>query len=226
MEWFREINLFSIILRLVLAIVIGGFLGMERGLKNRPAGMRTYILVCVGSALVMMTNQYVYQNWHVSDPVRMGAQVVSGIGFLGAGAIIITGKSQVRGITTAAGIWASACCGLAVGIGFYEGALFAGFISLLVMGALEKFDLRIRARACCMDIFMEFDAKTRFSDFVAYAKEHGITLSGLQMQKSQKGEDPFLNILFTAELSRHCHHEEILSTLYAAPGVHYIEELQ
>ena len=105
LSYLREINLASVCLRIVLSLIIGGILGLERGRKNRPAGFRTYILVCLGSTLVMMTNQYVYQVFGTSDPTRMGAQVVSGISFLGAGTIIVTGRQQIKGITTAAGMW-------------------------------------------------------------------------------------------------------------------------
>ena len=105
----REITYGTIFFRLFLSIVIGGVLGLERGRKSRPAGLRTYILVCLGSTVVMMTNQYVSQCMNTGDPVRMGAQVLSGIGFIGAGSIMKTGRNQVRGITTAAGLWAAAC---------------------------------------------------------------------------------------------------------------------
>ncbi len=226
MGFLRDINLFSISLRILLAIGIGLLLGLERGLKNRPAGIRTYTLVCVGAALVMMTNQFVFQQWHISDPVRLGAQVISGIGFLGAGTIIITGKNQIRGITTAAGLWTAACCGLAVGIGFYEGALLGGLVVLLVMGALEKLDLHIRSHARSIDLFMEFDTAARFSDFVEYAQSHGIEITNIQMQRTKQNGDSFFNILFTAELSLPTRHSEVLGTLHAGPGVSYIEEVQ
>ena len=114
----RELNLYSLIIRIVLSLFIGGILGFDRGRKNRPAGFRTYMLVCLGSTLVMITNQYVFQVFKSGDPVRLGAQVVSGVGFLGAGTIILTGHNQVKGITTAAGIWTAACCGLTIGIGY------------------------------------------------------------------------------------------------------------
>ena len=95
MDYLRGINLVSIIFRILLAIIIGGVLGFERERKNRPAGFRTYILVCLGSTMVMMTNQYVYEVYQLGDPVRMGAQVISGIGFLGAGTIIVTGRNKI-----------------------------------------------------------------------------------------------------------------------------------
>lgn len=112
MEILRELNFFSIIFRVFLSLIFGGVIGLERSRKKRPAGFRTYMLVCLSSALVMMTNQFIFSNFGGSDPARLGGQVISGIGFLGAGTIIVTSRSQVRGLTTAAGLWASACLGL------------------------------------------------------------------------------------------------------------------
>lgn len=132
----REITYGTIFFRLFLSIVIGGVLGLERGRKSRPAGLRTYILVCLGSTVVMMTNQYVSQCMNTGDPVRMGAQVLSGIGFIGAGSIMKTGRNQVRGITTAAGLWAAACIGLAIGIGFYEVAIAGGILIFIVLSLI------------------------------------------------------------------------------------------
>ena len=115
----REVTYLAVALRILAAVIIGGFVGLERGMKNRPAGLRTYMLVCVGSCLIMLTNQYIYQCYGTGDPVRMGAQVVSGIGFLGAGTIVVTRRNQIKGLTTAAGLWTAAGVGLALGIGFY-----------------------------------------------------------------------------------------------------------
>ena len=111
----REVTLLAVVLRIVLAILIGGLIGFERELKNRPAGLRTYMVVCLGACMVMLTNQYVTQVFGSGDPVRMGAQVISGVGFLGVGTIVIRNQSQVKGLTTAAGLWTTACIGLAIG---------------------------------------------------------------------------------------------------------------
>ena len=104
-----ELSLWTVLLRIALSALCGGMVGLERGRKGRPAGFRTHILVCLGAALAMMTNQYIAESFSTGDPARLGAQVISGIGFLGAGTIIVTGQRQVKGLTTAAGLWASAC---------------------------------------------------------------------------------------------------------------------
>ena len=122
-DFLYEINLLSVSLRLILALLFGGIIGLERGSNRHPAGFRTHILVCVGAALAMMTNQFILQQFDTGDPARLGAQVITGVGFLGVGTILVTGRHKIKGLTTAAGLWASACLGLAIGIGFYSETL-------------------------------------------------------------------------------------------------------
>ena len=106
LAYLREVNTISIILRLALATLFAGIIGIERGRKKRPAGFRTHILVCIGATIIMITNQYIIEVMNMSsDPTRLGAQVISGIGFLGAGTIIVDRRNQVKGLTTAAGLW-------------------------------------------------------------------------------------------------------------------------
>ena len=128
-----DLNIVSITLRLLMAVICGGLIGIERGRNGQAAGCRTHMLVCLASALVMMTNVFVIEHYSPNaDPTRIGAQVVSGIGFLGAGTIIVTSKNQIRGLTTAAGLWASACMGLAIGIGFYKLAIIGNIFIFLI----------------------------------------------------------------------------------------------
>lgn len=115
------VSVTSGIVRILLAAICGAVIGTERGRKHRPAGLRTHMLVCVAAALVMVTNEQLIQVYGSGAPTRMGAQVISGIGFLGAGTIITDRQSRIRGLTTAAGLWASACVGLAIGSGYYLG---------------------------------------------------------------------------------------------------------
>ena len=154
-EMLQEVNLVSTIVRLGLALILGGMLGMERGRKRRPAGLRTYMIVCIGSALVMVTSQYMMAEFGTGDPARMGAQVISGIGFLGVGTIMITSR-QVKGLTTAAGLWSSAAVGLALGVGFYEAAVIAGVTIYFVMNVLQHWDVHVHRKAKYMDIYLEY----------------------------------------------------------------------
>ena len=135
-------------LRLLLAVLLSGLVGLEREVKGRAAGLRTHILVCVGSALMMVTGEFVaarYRGLMEVDPTRLAAQVISGVGFLGAGAIIQF-RDSVRGLTTAASVWAAAGIGIAAGAGFYTGAVASTAIVLLVLFVLSNFEHRLGAK--------------------------------------------------------------------------------
>lgn len=135
------------VFRLILAMIVGGLIGFEREIGNRPAGFRTHTLVCVGSTLVMLTSQFIFEEYSGIvnlDPARLGAQVISGIGFLGAGTILKLGP-RVRGLTTAASLWVVACLGLAIGAGYYWGAITATilvYITLILLKKVERIFVR------------------------------------------------------------------------------------
>ena len=139
----------EIVLRLLLAVLLSGLVGLEREAKGRAAGFRTHILVCLGSTLIMMTGIFMAEHYRGSgmdvDPSRLAAQVVSGIGFLGAGTIIQF-RDSVRGLTTAASVWAASGVGLAVGAGFYIGACATTVIVLVVLHVLHDFESRVSAK--------------------------------------------------------------------------------
>lgn len=127
------------VIKILIAVLVGGFIGLERESANRPAGLRTHILVCVASALVMDMNILLAREFINTDPVRLGAQVISGMGFLGAGTIIKEGVN-VRGLTTAAGLWAVACLGLVIGAGFYLLAVFASLVMLITLKTFNQLE--------------------------------------------------------------------------------------
>jgi putative Mg2+ transporter-C (MgtC) family protein len=208
-----------------MSIVLGGLLGLERGSKNRPAGFRTYMLVCFGSALVMMTNQFVNQKFGTSDPVRMGAQVISGIGFLGAGSIIVTGRNQVKGITTAAGLWASACVGLAVGIGFYLGAIIGGIMIFLIMAVMQRIDAHMRAYSSVLSLYVEFDKEHPLSEFLVYAREPSLEVFDVQIEKNKLLKNNFFCVTMSVKGTATHKRDEIINLVHGANGIQYLEEL-
>lgn len=140
---FLELNAATVVLRLVLAMVCGSILGIERSRKRRAAGMRTFILICTGPCLVMMISQFLNAAYAANtDLARMGAQVINGIGFICAGTILLTGNHKVTSLTTAASLWAAASIGLAFGAGFYLGATVMCAVMLTAMLGFDGYQDR------------------------------------------------------------------------------------
>ena len=221
----REITYLAVFLRILAAAVLGGIMGIERGMKNRAAGLRTYMLVCVGSCLIMMTNQYVYQCYSVGDPVRMGAQVVSGIGFLGAGTIIVTRRHQVKGLTTAAGLWASAGVGLALGIGFYEGAVAGAFSVLVVMTFLQKMDTKMHSSTRSLDIYFEVSSSVAMSVLLPKIRASGFEINDVQKTASLDLEDDIRAYTAVIKTKKRRPQSETVEKLMSIDGVVYAEAL-
>ena len=219
----EELNSASIIARLCLAVLCGGIIGVERGRKGRPAGFRTHILVCLGSALAMMTNAYLIEYYGGGDPARLGAQVISGIGFLGAGTIIVTGRQQVKGLTTAAGLWASACMGLAIGVGFYEAAIIACFFIWLVSSALHRLDNYILSKSKVMDMYVEFGETADISSFITKIRVHGIRVVAIEITKANAGSDATVAAVMTLKSDQKRDHADLLALISEIQGVKFVE---
>lgn len=221
----REVTYLAVALRILCAVILGGLIGLERGLKNRPAGLRTYMLVCTGACLIMLTNQYIFQYFGTGDPVRMGAQVVSGIGFLGGGTIIVTRHSRIKGLTTAAGLWAAAAVGLALGIGFYEAALVGGIAIFTIMTLLQKMDNKMHSRAKRIDIYVELEKNMLLGDFLRLVREKDLNVSNVQRENSSAKEEVVRAYSATLVAQRRYKHAELLDMVTDIPGVIFAEEL-
>ncbi|GMO46831.1 MAG: MgtC/SapB family protein [Termitinemataceae bacterium] len=219
----HELNFISLLVRSLLALMIGGILGFERGKNNRPAGFRTHMLVCYGAALVMMTNQFVYQTYHVSDPVRLGAQVISGIGFLGAGSIIMSGRGQVHGITTAAGLWAAACCGLAAGIGFYSGAIVSGVVIYGIMATMRRLGSRIQDQSSIAVVYLEMQIGVPFSRFLIFAAENELSVFDVQMRTDNTADKSAFCATLNIKSRIKRTHAQILEILRSTCTVQFVE---
>ena len=208
---------------------------MERGRKNRPAGFRTYILVCVGAALTMILSAYIVamdetwravaKNFTKTDFSRFGAQVINGIGFLGAGTIIITGKNQVKGMTTAAGLWASACMGLAIGAGFYMGALVGCILMILTVTAFAKIESFITSRSRNITIYIEFDTADNITDIVEKIKARGVRIFDVELMKANQGGTKYSSAILVMRLPKKLSHTALVTEIAKVDSVRMIEEL-
>ena len=157
-DYLREFNIISIIVRLVLAMLLGGTIGLERGKQGRAAGMRTHMFVCLGATLTTMIGYYSVLQFNTGDPLRVAAQVISGIGFLGVGTIMLKGRFQITGLTTAAGLWCAAAIGIALGAGFYEGALITFVCSVLTVTILWKVEHLFNKKYSRFGIYIEINS--------------------------------------------------------------------
>ena len=221
----HEVNLFSIMIRISMALLMGGILGAERGLRNRPAGFMTYVLVCMGAAMIMLTNQYIFTVYAQTDPTRMAAQVVSEIGFLGAGTIIVTRNDEVRGLTTAAGLWLAAGLGLAIGIGFYPGAIVGFLFSIFALIILKKIDVYIKQHAKSMEVYLEYNSTFSLRNLLEYAQEQHFVLFDMQRGKIKTLNGEMGTLVFSIELTQNPNHAEALNGLYSLEGVEYLKEI-
>lgn len=168
-----DMNFWHVLLRVALALVMGGIIGMERGKQGRAAGMRTHILVCLGATLTAMTGIFAYTTLgYVGDPLRVSAQVISGIGFLGVGTILIKGRFQITGLTTAAGLWAAAAIGIALGIGFYLGATLGFLATVLTMTFMHRFEYRVTHKNTRFGIYLEIASTEHIRKMQDYLTEN------------------------------------------------------
>ena len=220
----REVTYLAVAVRIFAAVIVGGILGLERGMKNRPAGLRTYMLVCVGACVIMLTNQYIFQVFGSGDPLRMGAQVVSGIGFLGAGTIIVTRRNQIKGLTTAAGLWSAAGVGLALGVGFYEAAIAGAVAVFFVMTLLQKMDNKLHRRSRQLEAYIELSTIS-LGDFLRTMREADIEVSDVQREFGEEESDGVRAYVATLKGKTRKNHQELMEKVLAIPGVEFVEEL-
>ena len=221
---FRELTYSGIVFRIVCAVVIGGIIGIERSVKNRPAGLRTYMLVCVGACLIMMTNQYIYQMTNTGDPMRLGAQVVSGIGFLGAGTIIVTKHSQIKGLTTAAALWAAACVGLALGIGFYEAAITAAMAIYCTLTILHTLERKVNRKTRVIEVYVEIRKDVSLRLIIDSLRELELSIEDLQPERDASTEDVRAFIM-TLKFSKRQDTLILMKQLQDIEGIVYTEIL-
>ncbi len=224
-EYMHDLNSVTIPLRLFLALLLGGIIGLERERKHRPAGFRTYMLVCLGAALTMMISQFLIEEGYSSDASRIGAQVVSGVGFLGVGTIIVTKRQQVKGLTTAAGLWASACMGLAIGAGFYEAAFYSCLFILIAFSILNRFNAFFLSRARSMTLYVEYVGSEELGVIIESIRKLNAKVTDVEISKSKTDKEKIYGVILSIETPKKLIHTEIITTVATVEGVRSVEEL-
>ena len=229
MEWLdslRGASLAALVIKLVLAVILGGSIGLERGRKRRPAGFRTHILVCMGATMAMCISRYCIETLGITvDVSRLGAQVINGIGFLGAGTIIVTRRQEVKGLTTAAGLWACACMGLAVGAGFFECAIIAFAAIILSTTLLDKIEKMITSRSRNMNINVMVTETAIIASVHEVLRGMNVRIFDSEITNVRELANESPNVVIETQLSRRRPHVEIIAALAAIEGVISVEEL-
>lgn len=222
----RELTLDSIALRMLLAVVCGGLIGLERESKRRPAGFRTHILICLGACMTTLTGHYltVYMNYY-TDMSRLGAQVIAGIGFIGAGTIIVTKRRRVRGLTTAAGLWTAAIIGLCFGAGYYEGAVAATVLILLAELVFIKLEYWMSSHAREINIYVQYNGGHCIDDMAQVMREQKVTVFDMEFARSTAPEGERFSVIFLVRPEKSTNTQELLRALAEVDGVNKVEKL-
>lgn len=216
--YIREFNFLSICVRFIMAVIIGGIIGSDRSRKKRAAGLKTHILVCLSSTLIMTLSLYINEKFETSgDITRLGAQVISGIGFLGAGTIVLTGDDKVKGLTTAASLWACGCIGLSLGVGFYEGAIISSALIIVVMTKFQNSNEYFQKNSQTMKLDIEIKNIQDLTNVVDELKESKAKIVDIQLYESVDNETT--NLSSKIKFNKYTNHDEIIKQLNKFDGI-------
>lgn len=222
----RDITMLSVFIRLILAAACGGAIGLERTYKRRPAGFRTHILVCIAAAITTLTSQYLYVVMHYyTDMARLGAQVIAGMGFIGAGTIIVTRRNRVKGLTTAAGLWGSAIVGLAIGAGFFEGGLIAAVLIMIAEILFSKIEDRIMDSVPEINFYVEYSERKCIDEILGIIRECNIKMLNLQITGAKEENQGGMSAIISLRFNRNHSAEDFKKRVSAIKNVITVYEL-
>ncbi|MBR3238080.1 MAG: MgtC/SapB family protein [Oscillospiraceae bacterium] len=226
LNFVREMSFLAVTVRMLSAVFCGGFIGLEREFKRRPAGFRTHILIALGAAITMLTNLYLYQVMHLyTDISRLGAQAIAGIGFIGAGTIIVTKRHRVKGLTTAAGLWTAAIIGLVCGAGYLELAFFTTALVLIAELLLVRLEYYLKTKAEQAHLYVEYRKAAAIERILAMLKEKGFSVSDLEISRSaDESEGPLFSAVLALQIHRTQTVDELVLDLQRLEDVTKVEE--
>lgn len=225
-EWLATISFGAIILRLCLSILLGGLLGVERSSKRHAAGFRTYILCSIGACVVAFLNQFLIAFFGSGDPARLGAGVIGGIGFLCTGSILMTSRSQIKGLTTAASLWASGCIGLAIGHGFYALALIACLLVYIVLRCLPSIERYFTSRSKSFSVHCELSARTDLKELIETLRSKNLEVRNIEhnVAYAQTGLSVYsIEITLPRNKKNKITHDDVISWIIALPFCSHAE---
>ena len=220
-EYLKEFNSVTVLLRLFFAVILGGLVGLERSKSGRAAGLRTHILVCLGAAIASMTGLYINATYNTGDVARIAAQVISGIGFLGAGTILVKNKSTVTGLTTAACVWAVGAIGVAIGYGFYEAAIFGALLIFFITKTLNAVDRKVRPNSKVYEIHIEILDATKVHETVKKIKELDVDVDVASVENSKVSIDGAVGLHLWLHVHKNANIVNIVDTINKLDNVHF-----
>ena len=215
----RGLDAGAVVLRMLLSCMCGAVVGLERSAKNRPAGIRTHILVCVAANLAAMTGLYLYLELKMpSDISRISAQVISGLGFIGAGTIVVTRNLSVKGLTTAAGLWTTGIIGLAIGSGYYELGVIGAALVLIAETIFGKVSAKIH-RPPEYTVELAYDEKTSLENVLRLCKDQRMSILNLRVRTIALSADDAAQYTATITLHGGVECDDMLRQMRMMPGV-------
>ena len=224
-EFFRDLTVISVIVRLILATVMGSLVGMERAHKRYAAGIRTFALVCLGSALATVTSIYFTASFYgQADVSRIPAQILCGIGFLGAGTIIITDRRQVKGLTTAAGLWVTSAMGIAIGAGFLWAAGICLCLVLITNYLMYYMTRYVENHTRTIEIYVEMERR-HVETLLQFMKQQGYLLISIERRKEPPIMDGDIPLRIQLDMLKRYYHPQLIDDIIGVEGVHYIAEI-
>ena len=225
LDFFTGMTTAAVAAKLVLATVLGSFVGMERANKRYAAGIRTFALVSLGSALATITGLYFAQmSGDAADIGRVPAQILAGIGFLGAGTIIVTDRRQIRGLTTAAGLWVTAAMGIAIGAGLFWPAVICFCLILITNYYLHYMTQYVENHTRTIEIYAEMDRKG-VEPFLTFLKESGYVITSIERRKDETILEDDIALRVELDMLKKRDHAEVLDEILTVSSVHYVEEI-
>lgn len=221
-----DVSLVSMTVKLILSLVMGALIGLDRETSGHPAGVRTFSFVCLGACLTMITGEYLYSIYGSGDPSRIAAQVINGIGFLGVGTIVVTGKNFVRGLSTAASLWSSAALGIAIGAGMLiESVIFFGLMMFVVL-VLTPLSHKVDETNRKIEIYVEMEKGDYIQNLFDRISKLGFEIQSFERQKSESVVKSDIALLITLDLKKRRSHSEVIAEISSIPYVRYTEEIK
>lgn len=227
MNYLEEYNTVSVLIRLLLATLFGGIVGMERASKGHAAGLRTFALVCLGAALATITNVHLADITNQAvDASRIPAGVMSGIGFLGVGTIMITNRNHIRGLTTAAGLWVTATLGIALGAGLIWISTVAFILIVFTIVILQKISRYQEANNRLISLYLVVEKSDGVRRILRFLTDMGYEIASMERKKERIIGETDVALQLDIDLKKRCSHSEFISRMAAVEGILYLEEVK